>query len=148
MDQHKNADEHPDDEPLHAVLSCTTLACPGSSKNRMGFLHNLESSLKNLESRIKKSRKGTRSVERRRARPLAMLAPHAEELRESGFTKALLDHATRIGFTKRVKVHIAWIGTTLRLKVAIRSSNCVQHPKGSEQFSLRMAAKDVRSRWT
>lgn len=82
----------------------------------MSFLDNLESSLKNLESRDEKE--SQRDHERREAenRAARAAAPYAEQLRESLFTKELLNHAARLGFAKRVKVHIAWLGTTLRLE--------------------------------
>ena len=96
----------------------------------MSFLDNLENSLKNLESRDEKD--SQRDRERREAESNATraAAPHAELLRESPFTAALLEHATRLGFRKRVKVHIVWLGTTLRLEARDRKLDLRPTPEG------------------
>lgn len=81
----------------------------------MGYLDNLESTLKNLEGNKERDSAEDRSRrEHERAQAIAA-APYADALKRAPFTMALLDHATRIGFSQRTKVNIAWIGTTLRL---------------------------------
>lgn len=84
----------------------------------MGFLDNLENNLKALESQEQRADEVKRTQQQRDAERAVALAaaPHAERLKSSAFTDALLAHATRLGFAQRVKVHIAWIGTTLRLE--------------------------------
>jgi hypothetical protein len=81
----------------------------------MGYLDNLESTLKNLEGNNERDTFEDRSRrESERAKAIAA-APYADELKNGPFTMALLDHATRIGFSQRTKVNITWIGTTLRM---------------------------------
>src|SRR5258708_25343539 len=96
----------------------------------MGFLDKVENSLKKLESRDEKD--SQRDHERREAESNATraAAPHAELLRESPFTAALLEHATRLGFRKRVKVHIVWLGTTLRLEARDKKLDLQPTPEG------------------
>jgi len=96
----------------------------------MGFLDNLENSLKSLESRDE--RDTGREHERREAEGNAAraAAPHAERLRNSPFTAALLEHATRMGFAKRVKVHIVWLDTTLRLEARDKRLDLRPTPDG------------------
>ena len=110
----------------------------------MSFLDNLESSLKNLESRDEKE--SQRDRERREEEDMAAraAAPHAEELRESAFTKELLNHATRLGFAKRVKVHIAWIGTTLRLEARDKRLELRPTPAGVSAVFIENGS-DVRT---
>jgi len=82
----------------------------------MGFLDNLESSLKSLEGNQERET-GTQERQRRseeRSHALK-IAPHAEALKKSSFTNELLTHAVRIGHGMRVKVNMVWIGSTLRL---------------------------------
>jgi hypothetical protein len=97
---------------------------------RMGFLDNLENSLKNLESRDESD--GQRDRERREAESNAAraAAPYADLLRDSPFTAGLLEHATRLGFAKRMKVHIAWLGTTLRLEAREKKLELRPTPEG------------------
>jgi hypothetical protein len=80
----------------------------------VSFLDNLENNLKSLESRDEAD--GT--VHRRRESDqnwARAIAPWAEKLKNSEFTKRLMQQATRAGFQLRTKVHITWIGPTLRL---------------------------------
>ncbi|MCC7499503.1 MAG: hypothetical protein IT160_18115 [Bryobacterales bacterium] len=83
----------------------------------MGYLDNLENSLKNLETadeRAAESRHDARRRETERAQ-LQAAAPFAEQLKHSPFTGELLSEATRIGHRLRTKVHMVWLGDTLRL---------------------------------
>jgi len=84
----------------------------------MSFLDNLESNLKNMESREERGEQTgrdakSRDTERARARASAAFA---EELRKGPYAAELLKQATRIGHAMRTKVHLAWLGTTLRLE--------------------------------
>jgi hypothetical protein len=82
----------------------------------MGFLDNLESSLKSLEGNQERENSADQQQRRQdeRARALAA-APHAEALKKSSFVNDLLLHAVKIGHGMRIKVNMAWIGSTLRL---------------------------------
>jgi len=82
----------------------------------MGFLDNLESSLKSLEGNQERE-SGKDERQRRndeRAKALAV-APYAEALKKSPFVNELLSHAVRMGHGNRVKVNMVWVGSTLRL---------------------------------
>jgi hypothetical protein len=96
----------------------------------MGFLDNLESSLKNLESRDEKESQRDHERREEESNAARAAAPYAEQLRHSVFTKELLNHATRLGFAKRVKVHIAWLGTTLRLEARDKKLELRPMPDG------------------
>jgi hypothetical protein len=96
----------------------------------MGYLDNLESTLKNLEGNNERDTvedRSRRDLERKEA--LAS-APYADELKKGPFTMGLLDHATRIGFAQRTKVNIAWLGTTLRLDAKERRLELKPTPQG------------------
>lgn len=96
----------------------------------MSFLDNLESSLKNLESRQENDSR--RDHERREAEHTAARAasPYAEQIKDGVFTKELLHHATRLGYMKKMKVHIAWLGTTLRLEAREKKLELRPSPQG------------------
>ena len=84
----------------------------------MSFLDNLESNLKNMESRDERgSQHGmdARHREKERARVKASAA-YAEQLKKAPFTSDLLKQVNRLGHATRTKAHIAWLGTTLRLE--------------------------------
>lgn len=96
----------------------------------MSFLDNLESNLKNLESRDETAAQRERERRDHEASSARAAAPFAEKLRTSAFTAGLLDHATRLAFQKRTKVHIAWLGTTLRLEARNRRLELRPTPAG------------------
>ena len=82
----------------------------------MSFLDNLENSLKNLESREERDPKeAARRRSEERARAMAV-APWAAQLKDSQFTKVLLEKAAQAGHRLRMKIYVAWIDTTLRLE--------------------------------
>lgn len=82
----------------------------------MGFLDNLESSLKSLEGNQERETGAQDRQRRQDERSQALkVAPNAEALKKSSFTSELLMHAVRIGHGLRVKVNMVWVGTTLRL---------------------------------
>ena len=95
----------------------------------MGFLDNLENSLKSLE---REDEKDDRSHERRqndRADALAT-APWAEKLKTSSYTSSLMDKAAAAGHRIRAKVYMAWMGSTLRLEVRGRKLELRPSPDG------------------
>ena len=96
----------------------------------MGFLDNLEDSLKNLESRDEKDSQRDREQKEAESNAARAAAPYAELLRNSPFTAGLLEHATRLGFAKRMKVHIVWLGTTLRLGARNKKLDLRPVPEG------------------
>jgi hypothetical protein len=98
----------------------------------MSFLDNLESNLKNLESR----EEGTADDLRTRARKdseratAQAAAGYAEQLKKGPYTAELLRHATRIGHSMRTKVNLSWIGSTLRLEARARRLELRPTPEG------------------
>jgi len=83
----------------------------------MGFLDNLESSLKSLEGNQERESGAQERQRRNDERSQAQaIAPHAEALKKSSFKDELLTHAVRIGHGMRVKVNMVWVGSTLRLE--------------------------------
>jgi hypothetical protein len=111
----------------------------------MGYLDNLESTLKNLEGNNERDAVDDRKRrESERAQALAA-APFAEELKKGKFTMGLLDHATRIGFSQRTKVNMTWLGTTLRLEAKERRLEL--KPTGQGVIAIMSAAgKEVARR--
>ena len=85
----------------------------------MGFLDNLENSLKSLESREERDprEQERRAQERMRA---AGAAPWAERLKSAEYTKRLLDHAAVEGHKIRTKIYMAWLDSSLRLEAKTR----------------------------
>jgi hypothetical protein len=98
----------------------------------MGFLDNLENTLKNLES--SEEDKGNAERERRareseRASAQAA-APFAEELKKGGYGQEVLRQAALVGHSLRTKVQVAWIGSTLRLEARERRLEFRPTPSG------------------
>ena len=96
----------------------------------MGFLDNLEESVKSAEARDQAAETGEREqsqreIERARARAAA---PWAEKLRNSPFTAELLRQLTRIGHTRRTKIHMAWIGLPPYLRLEAREKRLELRP--------------------
>ena len=129
----------------------------------MGFLDNLENTLKAEEARQERDPeywlRSQRQAEAERARAKAA-QPLAEELRKGKFTADLLNEVTRISHGLRTKVYITWIGTMLRLEarehrleltptadgiVAGFLVNAEQ--KSSEHVDLKKSAKPLAERW-
>ncbi|HXB22312.1 MAG TPA: hypothetical protein VNV88_13065, partial [Candidatus Solibacter sp.] len=81
----------------------------------MSFLDNLESNLKNLESREERDPDAQKRRDSERASALAA-APWAEKLKNSPYTQEVLKSAAQIGFQTRSKIHVAWLDTTLKLE--------------------------------
>ncbi len=81
----------------------------------MGFLDNLENSLKSLESQGERDGSEHLRQEEERNRRTAE-APWADQLRQSEFVHKLFDDAAAVGHRLRTKVYVAWLDTTLRLE--------------------------------
>jgi hypothetical protein len=81
----------------------------------MSFLDNLEDNLKSLERQDEReaSREDRRADERKKA---LAIAPWAEQLKSSSYTRELMDRAAEAGHKIRAKVYMAWLGSTLRLE--------------------------------
>jgi hypothetical protein len=97
----------------------------------MGFLDNLENSLKSLESREERDPDAGKRREEERARTLAT-APWAEKLKSSPFTQGLMERAALLGHRLRTKIYIAWMDTTLRLEAKGRKLDLEPTPSGVE----------------
>ncbi len=109
----------------------------------MSFLDNLENNLKALESREERDGSAAAQREAESARVTAA-APWAERLRESAWTKQLLEAAARAGHERRIKVYIAWLGTTLRLEARERRLDLRPEADGVRAVYLRGNA-EIRS---
>ena len=81
----------------------------------MGFLDNLENSLDSLERTDERDTGAQQRQQDDRARALAV-APWAEKLRNSEFTKQLFDKAAVAGHKIRTKIYMAWLESVLRLE--------------------------------
>ena len=81
----------------------------------MGFLDNLEDSLKTLEKADERDPSVQERRESERTRALAV-APWVAKLKDSAFTKQLFDHAAAVGHKLRTKVYMAWLENNLRLE--------------------------------
>jgi hypothetical protein len=81
----------------------------------MGFLDNLENSLKSLESRDERDPNEAQRRQHDRARNLAA-GPWATELKNSDYTKSLFEKAAIAGHRLRSKIYMAWLDSTLRLE--------------------------------
>jgi hypothetical protein len=95
----------------------------------MGFLDNLESSLKSLESQEERdgSEQQRRSEERARK---SEAAPWAEKLKNSEYTRKLFDEAALAGHRIRAKVYMSWLDTTLRLEAKGKVLELRPQPEG------------------
>jgi hypothetical protein len=129
----------------------------------MGFLDNLENTLKNAESRAERepatTRRSQKQAEADRARAKSV-QPIAEDLRNGKFTSDLLTEVTRISHGLRTKVYISWIGTTLRLEArehrleltptpsgVVATSYKDQKVTGTQNVDLKKSAKPLAEKW-
>jgi hypothetical protein len=85
----------------------------------MSYLDNLENSLKSLENQEERDTSIHERREAERAGALA-IAPWAEKLKDSRYTKELMDRAVEAGHRIRAKVYMTWLGSTFRLEVRSR----------------------------
>lgn len=129
----------------------------------MGFLDNLENTLKANESREERDpvqmRRNQKQAEDERARAKAA-QPYAEELRNGKFTADLLNEVSRISHGLRTKVYITWIGTTLRLEArehrleltpgpdSVTAVTSVDgKPTGNQSIDLKKSPKALAEKW-
>ena len=105
----------------------------------MGFLDNLESNLKSLESNEERNADAHRDARNRasdKAKALAS-APFADALKTGAFTHDLLAHATRIGFSQRTKVQPTWLGTYATASSERTSAGAAPYAGRSTRLFLR-----------
>ena len=82
----------------------------------MGFLDNLEDTLKNAERGAEREDEKSANVSRAaELEALRVAAPNAEALKKGQWTQDLLTQCVTLGHGRRMRVGMAWIGTTLRL---------------------------------
>lgn len=97
----------------------------------MGFLDNLENSLKSLE----RQEENDPAAQQRRIDEAAQkqaIAPWAEKLKTSDFTNRLFDEAAAAGHRVRTKIYMAWLDSTLRLEARQRRLELQPTPSGIE----------------
>jgi hypothetical protein len=85
----------------------------------MSFLDNLESSLKNLESREERDPREQQRRQDDRNRALA-IRPWADALKNGAYAQKLFEQAAIAGHRIRTKIYIAWIEDSLRLEAKQR----------------------------
>lgn len=85
----------------------------------MSFLDNLESSLKNLESREERDPREHQRRQEERTRAVAV-GPWAEQLKTSPYTQKLFEQAALTGHKIRTKIYMAWFDDMLRLEAKQR----------------------------
>lgn len=129
----------------------------------MGFLDNLENTLKAEEARGERetvhTRKTQKQLEAERARAKA-LQPLIEELRKGKFTADLLNEVSRLSHALKTKVYITWIGPTLRLEArehrleltpsadGVTAVTSVKGtPTGSRMVDLKKSSKPLAEKW-
>jgi hypothetical protein len=95
----------------------------------MGFLDNLETSLKNLETRDERDGNEHQRMQSDRARNLA-IAPWSERLKSSPYTNDLFNKAVAAGHRRRTKVYLARIDNTVRLEAKERRFELKPTPDG------------------
>lgn len=85
----------------------------------MSYLDNLENTLKSLESRDERD---PLIEERRKSERDGALAaaPWADRLKNSEFTRNLMDAAAVMGHKLRTKIYMAWLGSSLRFELRQR----------------------------
>ena len=82
----------------------------------MGFLDNLEDTLKNAERGAEREDEKSANVSRAaELEAIRAAAPNAEALKKGQWTQDLLTQCVTLGNSRRMRVGMAWIGTTLRL---------------------------------
>jgi hypothetical protein len=111
----------------------------------MSFLDNLESSLKNLESREERDPNEGRKRSDERARAISS-GPWAQQLKTSQFTRTLLDQAAAAGHKIRAKVYMAWFDTTLRLEARQHTLELKPTPDGIVAEYLNLDGSPVSKR--
>ncbi len=110
----------------------------------MSFVDNLENNLKALESR--EERDPARDARERKAAQNRgrSVQPNAEALRNSAFTKELLDHVVRMAHGLRTKVYISWSGNCLRLDAREHRLELQPTPEGIDAVYLTNQRETAR----
>lgn len=85
----------------------------------MGFLDNLESSLKSLEDSDERDPREHLRRQEERTRAVAV-GPWAEQLKNGPYTQKLFEQAALAGHRIRTKIYMAWFDDTLRLEAKQR----------------------------
>ena len=85
----------------------------------MGFLDNLESSLKSLEDSDERDPREHVRRQEERTRAVAV-GPWAEKLKNGPYTQQLFEQAALAGHRIRTKIYMAWFEDTLRLEAKQR----------------------------
>ncbi|MBI2688005.1 MAG: hypothetical protein HYX27_16985 [Acidobacteria bacterium] len=99
----------------------------------MGFLDNLENTLKNAERGAEREDERAASVSRAaEMEALRAAAPHAEALKNGKWTQDLLTQCVTLGHGQRTRVGMAWIGTTLRLDAKLKRMDLQPTANGVE----------------
>ncbi|HEV3039922.1 MAG TPA: hypothetical protein VHA33_19300 [Candidatus Angelobacter sp.] len=109
----------------------------------MSFLDNLESNLKNLESREERDPGAKKRRDSERASALAA-APWAEKLKNGPYTQDVLKTAAQIGFQIRTKIHVTWLDTTLKLEAKERRIEFRPTPEGVVAVFLLKGKEEKR----
>ncbi len=130
----------------------------------MGFLDNLENTLKSNEAREERAdtasgRRNQKLAEAERSRARS-IQPLVDELKKGKFTADLLNEVTRIAHGLRTKVYITWIGTTLRLEARQHRLELMPTPDGivattfvdasatgSQTIDLKKSSKPLAEKW-
>jgi hypothetical protein len=87
--------------------------------SEMGFLDNLESSLKSLEDSDERDPREHERRQEERTRAVAV-GPWAERLKTGPYTQKLFDQAALAGHRLRTKIYMAWFDDVLRLEAKQR----------------------------
>jgi len=85
----------------------------------MGFLDNLESSLKSLEDSEERDPREHVRRQEERTRAVAV-GPWAERLKDGAYTQKLFEQAALAGHRLRTKIYMAWFEDVLRLEAKQR----------------------------
>ena len=109
----------------------------------MSFLDNLESNLKDLESREERDAGAKKRRDSERASRLAA-APWAEKLKNGPYAQDVLKTAAQIGFQIRSKIHVTWLDTTLKLEVKDRRLEFRPTPEGVVAVFLEKGKEEKR----
>ena len=97
----------------------------------MGFLDNLESSLKSMEA-VTEREDGAGARNRRESDRAARIAlqPYVEKLRKSPFTDHLLRAAHQESYRIRARISVVWIGDVLRFDLPGKRLELIPGPNG------------------
>lgn len=97
----------------------------------MGFLDDLENTLKNAERGAEREDEKSAIVSRAaEMEAIRAAAPNAEALRKGQWTQDLLTQCVTLGHGQRMRVGMAWIGTTLRLEAREKRMDLCPTPTG------------------